>query len=144
MKVYIAIDHNGWELKNFLVQKCKQENIEIIDLTPEYDKNDDYPLEAKKIAQKIENEPESFGVAICGSGQGIAMALNRFNWIRAGAKVVDLETAKNIRLHNHANVITFGAWDLEPEKAFEILKTFLNTSPDTATRHLRRIKLMAK
>jgi ribose 5-phosphate isomerase B len=142
MKIYIAVDHNGWDLKNFLIQKCQQKGYEIEDLTPFYDKNDDYPIASQLLAKKLEKEPDSFGVAICGSGQGIAMALNRYGWIRAGAKIVDKETAKNIRLHNHANCLTFGAWDLEPETAFEILEVFLNTQPDESQRHVRRVKMM--
>ena len=142
MKIYIAIDHNGWELKDFLVKSCLNKGYEIEDLSPIYDKDDDYPKSAELLAKKLKNDTNSFGVGICGSGQGIAMALNRFSWIRAGAKIVDLQTAKNIRLHNYANCITFGAWDLEPEKAFEILETFLQTKPDLATRHQRRVEMI--
>jgi len=140
--IYFAVDHNGFELKNYLIKECKKNNLEIVDLSPSHDPNDDYPLVAKTLAEKLKNDPNGFGVAICGSGQGVAMALNRFNWVRAGAKIVEKETAKNIRKHNHANCITFGAWDLSHEKAFELLKIFLETNPDLADRHQRRVKQM--
>jgi len=143
MTIYFSYDHNGYELTQNLIKNLNQKGFLAVDLISNYDKDDDYPLAAEILAKKIQQEPDSFGIAICGSGQGIAMALNRFDWIRAAAKVVDVDTVQKVRLHNHANCITFGAWDLKMDKALELILTFLKTEPDKANRHVRRVKQMS-
>ncbi len=143
MKIYVAYDHNGYDLAKYLVENMAAEGYEIKDIIDNLDPSDDYPDVAKILAKKLKQE-DSYGVAICGSGQGICMALNRHSWIRAAAKIVDIDTAQQTRLHNHANCICFGAWDLDFIKAHEVLKIFLATQPDTAERHVRRVKKMQK
>lgn len=126
--LYFVNDHNGTVLKNFLLQKCVQNNILAIDIYPNSTAGDDYPIIAKLLVEKLKPnaikfqetilnsdlEEKSFvqdlGVAICGSGQGMCMALNKFDWIRAGI-TNDNKVGTQIRQHNYANCLCLGAWE---------------------------------
>lgn len=87
------------------------------------------------------------GIAVCGSGQGICMALNRFSWVRAGL-IEDTGTSAEVRKHNHANAICFpGSYS---EKVFsdmdieEIVENFLNTEKEMIDRRVRRVNKMTE
>lgn len=140
--LYFTCDHNGFTLKKFLIQKCNENQMEIEDVWPDYDKEDDYPDAAKALAQKMQNS-EDFGVAICGTGQGICMSLNKFDHVRAGISL-DSDVVKKMREHNNANCLCFPAFNenKDLEKAFELLQIFLQTKPDSAQRHQRRVDKM--
>jgi len=137
MPIYIACDHAGFELKNILKSKLK--NLDLIDLNPVFETGDDYPLVAKNLAIQIGES--DFGIAICGTGEGICMALNRFKNIRA-ALVNDPEMAKIVRRHNHANILCLAGQNpiINIDLIIEVIYTFLNTAPDLDQRHLRRVK----
>jgi ribose 5-phosphate isomerase B len=140
--IYIVAEHNGIALKKFLIQKAKENNVEVIDLYDIEDSDDDYPVVANILAKKMKIEEESFGIAICGSGQGINMAMNRFPWIRS-ALPISVDQAMRTREHNNANCLSLGAGEVDPELAFEMLKVFVGTPNPTEERHLRRIKEMS-
>ena len=79
MKVYLATDHAGFELKGKVLEYLKSLNFEVEDCGPFlYDKDDDYPDWIAKAAQKVSPEPEAFGIIFGGSGQGEAMVANKF------------------------------------------------------------------
>lgn len=107
------------------------------------DSNDDYPQFAQMAALKIlgETDPEARAILICGGGQGMAMAANRFRGIRA-AVIWDAHEAKMSRLDNDANVMSLPASVLNDneEAAQGIVETWLNTKFSGAARHQRRIK----
>ena len=134
MSIFIVCDHAGFELKNQIKIKLRKYNL--VDLSPKYEEGDDYPLVAFDLAKKIESN--DFAIALCGTGEGICMALNRFRAIRA-ATVHSQKTAKIVRKHNHANIICLPARSLTPEKAVLLIEVFLNTKIDTDLRHLRRV-----
>lgn len=142
--LYTASDHAGFKLKeNFkvLILASKLpvfQQLQIVDLSPEFIKSDDYPLVAKKLATKILNNSNSFGLAICGSGEGICMALNRFNGVRAGLSN-SKATATLLRQHNHAQVLCLSGLGVSCEKKLGLLKSFLEAKPSHEERHLRRI-----
>ena len=104
---------------------------------------DDYPQFAQMAALKVlgEDDPDSKAILVCGGGQGMAMAANRFRGIRA-AVVRDAHEAKMSRLDNDANVLALSAQQLaeEEETAHGIVETWLNTKFSGAARHQRRIK----
>jgi ribose 5-phosphate isomerase B len=136
--LYITVDHAGFKLKEALKMKLDSYKIVYIDLVPSLNQGDDYPLSAKLLADKLKQHPESFGLAICGTGQGICMALNRYSWIRA-VTVYNSEMATLTRKHNKANVICLAGRSMTPETAIDLILLFLNTPFEVEQRHLRRL-----
>ncbi len=141
MKLLIASDHAGVDLKAHLMKAGNELAVEFKDLGPASKESVDYPDYAQKLAQELikEGEENTLGVLICGSGVGISIAANRFPEIRA--VLAESETvAKLGREHNHANVLCLGARIVSEEKALSILKSFLAAKPESGERHLQRIK----
>jgi ribose 5-phosphate isomerase B len=134
-KLYIVSDHAGLELKT-MVRKI---NPNIIDLSPINTPTDDYPDFAQLLADKLVNEPNSMGFAVCGSGQGICMSLNRFKWIRAGL-VLQLKQVHNLREHNNANVLCLSQDFTNTDDLKQIIEEFVLTNVSNEVRHIRRIK----
>ena len=135
MSIFITTDHAGFELKQKLLKLLS--DLNLIDLNPSFEAGDDYPLAAKKLVDIIgEND---FGVAICGTGVGICIALNRYKNIRA-VVLNDAQTTELARKHNHANVICLSGRLVKPKKAAKLIKIFLKTKPELGKRHLRRIQ----
>ncbi len=135
MKIYIACDHRGCELKKFLKENL-QNTYEIISSSLPNSSEDDYPDFAFDICAKMDKK-EDLGILICGTGIGISIAANKVKGIRC-ARLNNLEDAKSARIHNHANVIAIPAY-LEKTLALEIIKTFLITMPSNEERHVRRV-----
>lgn len=131
MKIFIAADHRGFFLKEYLMK-----HYEFIDLSVEFKKNDDYPNLAKRLVDKMSDK--SFGILVCGSGTGVAMAANRSKKIRA-VNAYDVEHAIMARKHENANVLCLGADYLSKLKSRKIIDSFFKTK-FLGGRHLRRIK----
>ena len=127
MKIYIAADHAGFKLKNYLIEKLLAGGYDIEDCGAfDYDPLDDYPDFIIPVAEKVANESNSRGIIIGGSGQGEAMAANRIQGARAVVYYDGpVEIVKLSRLHNNANILSLGARFLSPEKATEILNIWL-------------------
>jgi ribose 5-phosphate isomerase B len=146
-KLYITCDHAAFDLKQKIVEVLNVQNIQIDDLVPEFDTNDDYPITAKLLAiaikQDLDNGVESFGIAVCGSGQGICMAMNRFLFIRA-AQPRTIDESSKTREHNNSNVICFGCSTIEFELLIDIVKTFVDSPFGNGPRHLRRVEQMSE
>lgn len=107
MKYFIASDHAGVELKAFVKALLEKKGIIVEDLGPNNSNRVDYPDYALKVCQKVQENSDSFGVLICGSGIGMSMAANKFDGIRA-ALCHNEYSAKMARNHNNANVICLG------------------------------------
>lgn len=135
MKIYIACDHRGVVLKEYLIGNL-QNTYEIIPSTLPNSSEDDYPDFAFDICTKMDKNTD-LGILICGTGIGISIAANKVKGIRC-ARVNNLEDAKNARIHNHANVIAIPA-SLDNNYALEIIKTFLETATSNEKRHVRRV-----
>lgn len=142
MKVFIASDHAGFELKKKLVEYLGGYELEVVDLGPEkFDEADDYPDFIIPLAKKVAEDPENhFGIALGGSGQGEAMVANRFPGVRAAVYYgMDLAIVRLCREHNDANVLSLGARFLMEEEAEFAVKIFLETKFSGEERHKRRI-----
>ncbi|MEK6628350.1 MAG: RpiB/LacA/LacB family sugar-phosphate isomerase [Bdellovibrionota bacterium] len=131
MKIFIAADHAGIELKNKLVAALKKEN-QVEDLGPYSSESVDYPDFADQVCKKLKtNETDAelaeFGILICGSAQGMAMRANKFSNIRA-ALVWNDESVKLAREHNNANIICIGSRFYDFETALRWINFFKNTS----------------
>ena len=138
MKIFISSDHAGFSLKNHIYKNLKKKNYKIEVLGPFTDKSVDYPIFAKNLANKISRNKTSFGILICGSGTGMAMAANKVKNIRA-AVCYNIKNTKLSRLHNNANIITVGSRLISKNLAFKLVNIFLKTKFEGG-RHLRRIK----
>ena len=133
-KIFIASDHAGYNLKNSIISKLKK----IIDLGPKSNDPVDYPDFAKKLSKKVAANKGSFGILICGSGMGMAIAANKTKKVRA-ALCYSLKNTKLSRLHNNANIITLGERLINKNKAINLIKVFLRTKFEGG-RHLRRVR----
>lgn len=142
MKIAIAADHGGFELKDSMVEYIKSLGNEVMDLGTNSADSVDYPYYAKKVCEEIQQGNSDLGILICGTGIGMSLAANKFEGIRA-ACVSDVYSAKMSRNHNNANVLCIGARVIGDEVAKLIIKTFLENEFE-AGRHQRRVdKIMA-
>ena len=143
MRVHIASDHAGFELKNYLAEALTQDGHEVVDHGPEtYDAEDDYPVFCIPAAEAVVADPGSLCVVIGGSGNGEQIAANKVDGARA-ALAYNLDTAKLGRQHNDANVIGIGGRMHTQEEALEMVRLFLATPFSGDPRHARRIALLA-
>ena len=141
-KIGIASDHAGYEMKEFLVGYLNAMGYEVLDFGAHSPESVDYADFAHPLAEAIENGELERGVALCGSGEGMTMTLNKHQGIRAGL-CWDTEIASLIRRHNDANMLALGAGITGPNLAKRIVETFLNTEFEGG-RHQKRIdKMMA-
>jgi len=146
MKIHIASDHAGFELKEKLRIWLVESGYEVKDYGAfSYNKKDDYPDFIREAARVVANDPEeSRGIILGGSGQGEAMTANRFKGVRASVYYGGPEDIVRLsREHNNANVLSLAARFLGEEEAKQAVKLFLETdfnSDGENDRHLRRIK----
>jgi ribose 5-phosphate isomerase B len=139
MKIYLATDHAGFELKEKLKNSLEEEGFDVEDCGAfKFDKDDDYPDFIKIAAEKVAKDTDSFGVVFGKSGQGEQIAANKVKGIRA-ALGFNEENVKLSREHNNANVLSLG-FDFVPfEKAKDLIRLFVNTPFTNEERHVRRI-----
>jgi ribose 5-phosphate isomerase B len=134
MSILIASDHAGWELKNHLIEFMSKNGVELTDLGTNTPESVDYPDYAHRLCSNFKSQ---FGILICGSGNGMCMAANKWQGIRA-ALCWDVDTAQLARAHNNANVICLPARFLCIDDAVDILTTFLETDFEGG-RHIKRM-----
>lgn len=140
MKIGIASDHRGYDLKEYL--KNTLTNYEIVDYGTNSTDSVDYPDYGIKLSEKVRDKDVDFGIAICGSGIGISIACNKVKGIRC-AKVSTVEEAMYTRNDNDANIIALSS-ELDKELAKRIVEKFLSTPFSNDERHLRRIEKIKK
>ena len=136
-KILIASDHAGFKLKKQLIPLIEKK-FKLNDLGPVNDNSVDYPDLALKLSKRISKSKNLFGILICGSGMGMAMAANKVKNVRA-ALCYSAKNTKLSRLHNNANIITLGSRLTSKKKAIQLINLFLSTKFEGG-RHLRRIK----
>ncbi|MEZ0225438.1 MAG: ribose 5-phosphate isomerase B [Alphaproteobacteria bacterium] len=141
-KIAISAHHAGFQLKSQLAEHLKKRGYEVIDLGTLSEERVDYPDYGFKLAEAIRDGTAPFGVAVCGSGIGISIALNRYKDVRA-ALVHDVTTARLARSHNDANVLALGARLIGPDIALECVDTFLSTAFEGG-RHAGRVEKLGK
>lgn len=140
MKIGICSDHAGFELKEIIkAELAKRSDVEeVIDFGTDSAQSCDYPDFAHPCAEAIESGRVWPGIGICGSGNGIAMTLNKHRGVRA-AICWNPELAELARLHNDANCLVLSARFISTETALEVLDAFLKT-PFEGGRHERRVE----
>jgi ribose 5-phosphate isomerase B len=142
MRVHVAADHAGFELKSYLIDWLEGAGHEPVDHGAfEYDAVDDYPPFCVAAAEAVVSEPGSLGVVIGGSGNGEQIAANKVLGARA-ALAWSTETAALARQHNNAQIVSIGARMHSIEEAVDIVSTFLETQWSDEPRHQRRIDML--
>ena len=138
MRIGIANDHRGFELKCKIKEELEKRNYEIIDYGTDSNESVDYPDYAFILGENVAKGNVDFGVAICGSGIGISIACNKVKGIRC-AKVINKEEAEVTRIDNDSNIVAFGE-KTSLKDALDIITAFVNTKASPLEKHQRRIK----
>jgi ribose 5-phosphate isomerase B len=142
MRVHVAADHAGFELKTHLIGWLAEQGHEPVDHGAfAYDALDDYPPFCVNAARAVIDEPGSLGIVIGGSGNGEQIAANKVQGIRA-ALAWSTETAALARQHNDAQVVSIGARMHSQEEATAIVEAFLTTPWSNEPRHQKRIDML--
>ncbi len=141
MKIHVATDHAGLELKDKIKDYLSDKGFCVEDHGAyEYDALDDYPDFIIPCAKAVSNDPDSRGIILGGSGQGEAMAANRIKGARAAVYYgSEREIARLSREHNNANILSLGARFISEQEMFDIIDMWL-VEPFAGDRHIRRIE----
>ncbi|MBP5694801.1 MAG: ribose 5-phosphate isomerase B [Bacilli bacterium] len=138
MKIVVGSDHGGFEYKAQISQYLESKGYEVVDVGT-YSKDScnyaEYGLEAAELIKRGEAD---YGILICNTGEGIAMAANKVKGIRAGIGYDD-KVVEFTRLHNNANIITFGANFMKLEDVLRRIDIFLNTEFEGGS-HEKRVQ----
>ncbi|HUC87673.1 MAG TPA: RpiB/LacA/LacB family sugar-phosphate isomerase [Candidatus Binatia bacterium] len=142
MKLYIGADHNGYDLKGNLIAWLDQAGFEVVDEGDNKLKtDDDFPQFAARVvnAMLASDDEDPRGILICGSGQGMCMAANRFKGIRASL-CWNTDEAHTSRNDDNANVLCLPADLIKNGQAESIVRVWLNTPFSNAPRFVRRLR----
>lgn len=143
MRIHIAADHAGFELKQALAAHLSEQGHEVIDHGAlEYDALDDYPPMCFAAGEAVVADPGSLGIVIGGSGNGEQIAANKVPGVRC-ALTWNVETARLGRQHNNANVMGIGGRMHSVTEAIQIAEAFVAEPFSGDERHQRRIDLLA-
>lgn len=145
MKILLATDHAGFELKNKIKDFLAKEGFEVEDMGAHvYDKEDDYPKFMVPTAMRVVSDPDNTRAVIFGkSGNGEAMVSNRFPGVRAAVyHGKNLEIVRLSREHNDSNVLSIAAGFVDEEEAKEAVKIWIGTKFSGDPRHIRRNEML--
>lgn len=142
MKIALASDHAGYQYKQEIKAYLKNKGIQVVDVGTNSIESCDYPIFAHAAAEKVANGDADYGILVCSSGEGIAIAANKTKGIRAGIAYND-EVARLMRQHNNANMIAFGATFMKLPDVLKRIDIFLKT-PFEGGRHERRVSEIEK
>ncbi len=140
-KIGVACDHAGFQMKEFLVGYLSAKGFEVLDYGCNSEESVDYADFGHALARGFDEAEISRGIGLCGSGEGMAMTLNKHQQVRAGL-CWNVEVATLIRQHNDANFLVLPARFIDNDEATQIVDAWLET-PFEGGRHLKRIEKMA-
>jgi RpiB/LacA/LacB family sugar-phosphate isomerase len=144
MKIYLASDHGGFEIKNKLAVYLESQGQFVEDHGPQKrDPEDDYPDYVIPLMRIIQKEPGSKAILLCRNGVGVCIVANRFKNIRAGISW-NTKHAKSQRIDDNTNVLCLGADYLSFSEITNIVDTWMNTEFSNDTRHKRRLEKIEK
>ena len=145
MNIYLASDHRGFKLKNFLLTRILNSGYLATDLgTYKYKKDDDYPDFAKLAAFEISKNPKNKrGIVICGSGVGVDVTVNRFPKVRS-VLGFSVKQVKASRADDDVNILSLAADYIKQEEAWRLVKVFLQTNFKNKLKYQRRINKIDK
>lgn len=134
MTIGLASDHRGYRAKNFLKDSLYM--YDVIDYGTDTEDSVDFPIYAKKLGTAVKSGEVDLGIAICGTGIGMSIALNKMNGIYC-AKVSSVSEATLSRAHNDANIIALSE-ELPSEVMLEIVQKFIETPFSNVSKYVRR------
>lgn len=141
MKISIASDHGGFDLKEDLRAWLTGQGHEVVDFGCHGKESCDYPDFAGPAARAAASGECERGIVICTTGIGVSMTANKVKGVRC-ALCADTLTAQMTRLHNDANVLALGGGIVGPNLGISIVDTFLNTAFSEEEKHCRRVGLI--
>ena len=138
MKIAIGGDHAGFSYKKKIIEYLNSNGITILDVGPKNEASCDYPDFSHLVAKSVQKKEVDFGVLVCGSANGVAIAANKHNNIRA-AICWNSEIASLAKTHNNANIICFPARFVSLDSVLRMIEVFMKKNFEGG-RHLNRIK----
>ena len=126
MKIAIGSDHRGFLLKEEVRKRLEQENVICEDFGTFSEERTDYPIYAKKVAEKVSKKECEKGILVCRSGDGMAIVANKFKGVRA-ANISNPEVAKFSKADDNINVIALGGDYVTTNQAINIIRNWLGT-----------------
>lgn len=138
MKVIIGSDHAGFEDKEKIKRQLDELGVDYEDVGTNSTESVDYPVYAKKVAEKVASGEAEQGILVCGSGNGMQIAANKVHGIRA-ALAWNAETARLARQHNDANILSVPARMIPPEEVSKVIESWLAAKFEGG-RHARRVE----
>lgn len=139
MRLYLGADHRGFELKEHLKLWLKEEDYEVIDCgNTQYDPEDDFTNFSFAVAEKVQQDPDSRGIVICGSGVGVNIAANKIKGIRASTGI-NADEVRHARKHDDLNVLAISSEYTSFEEAQKMIVIFLTTPFQPEEKYVRRL-----
>ncbi len=140
MKIAIASDHGGFELKENIKKYLAEREIEVLDLGTDSEASVDYPIYGKACGEAVAEGKADRGIVCCGTGIGISIAANKVEGIRCSL-CNDVTMAKLTRQHNDSNVLALGGRTTGLQTALDIVAAWLDTEFEGG-RHQRRVDML--
>ena len=140
MKIGVAGDHAGYEYKNRLAELLTKKGYDVADYGTYSDASCDYPDFAHALGEAVQKKEVDLGIAICGTGNGMAITLNKHKGVRAGL-AWNSEVGRLVKAHNNANVLVLPARFISYQMATRIMNTWLATPAEEGRHERRREKI---
>ena len=140
MRIAIASDHGGFELKEIVKKHLEERGLEVADLGTNSDASVDYPVYGKACGEAVVSGEADCGIVVCGTGIGISIAANTVKGVRCGL-CTSVEMAQLTKQHNNANVLALGGRTTPAELALQIVDAWLDTEFEGG-RHERRTGML--
>ncbi len=140
MKIALGSDHGGFLYKEAIKKHLEAQNITVVDVGPSNESSVDYPSYGIAVGEKVRDKKADLGVVVCTSGEGITIAANKVQGIRAGIGYDD-DVAHLLREHNDANVIGFGQKQMKLEDVLRRVDIFIRAEFE-GERHTKRVDII--
>ena len=139
-RIVLSSDHSAIDLRQAIAEHIAARGWTVVDIGPLTNESTDYPRHGEAAARMVSSGDCRFGIVLCGTGQGIMMAANKVSGIRCGV-CADTFSARMIRQHNDANMLSIGARVVGEGLALDIVDAFLNAQFESG-RHLKRVEML--
>ena len=139
-RIVLSSDHSAIDLRQAIAEHISTRGWTVVDIGPTTSESTDYPAHGEAAARRVISGDCRFGIILCGTGQGIMMAANKITGIRCGV-CADTFSARMIRQHNDANMLSIGARIVGHGLALDIVDAFLNAEFENG-RHLKRVEMI--